>query len=675
MKFSSAVSFLIATAACSLASAETNSRRTELGAEDVPVVPLFMHADARMPAQSRIVGGSQVGNVNTYPWFVQGRGCAGTLIAQDMVLTAAHCEGTPFSNRVLLKSLTAYDDILAGRANAPSGSSTVLTDSQTPNPAYNSNSEANDYMLVKLQGAGAGANAQVVELNFDPSFPVVNQGLRVIGVGTTSANGATSDFLLQVDVNYISNNQCNNFYGQGSIQGNVMICAGVPNGGKDSCQGDSGGPLFDEASRKQVGVVSWGIGCAEASYPGVYARLSGAEDWIKGVVCGTNGSNGQSNYPPAFCGNGPTPTPPPPTPTPPPPTPTPPPPSPTPPTPPPPTPTPPPPSPTPPPPSPTPPAGQSRVEVIVKHDDWPQETGWTLKDSNGNTLLSQQVRSYSIIGGLVTKEKTVTNGNYAFEITDSYRDGICCANGNGYYEVKVNGETVASGGSFNARSNDNIAVASTGDEVVDSGSNVEFVVAVQYDKFPGETSWRLETANGGFIAEVPANSISRRYTYREFSLGDAGLVPGEETVLKLGDTYGDGFCCSLGNGYIGVYAIVNGQDVRELAYTSGRFNQVGTLRFFVSAAQLRIGKSGSAAKKRQKRVKNSLKNYSTKASMMPLTACMDSPDFTFAVDEVIGSETCAWLSDNIDRLEDMCDNNDVADACPYTCGNCSLGGI
>jgi trypsin len=608
MKFSSAVSFLIATAACSLASAETNSRRTELGAEDVPVVPLFMHADARMPAQSRIVGGSQVGNVNTYPWFVQGRGCAGTLIAQDMVLTAAHCEGTPFSNRVLLKSLTAYDDILAGRANAPSGSSTVLTDSQTPNPAYNSNSEANDYMLVKLQGAGAGANAQVVELNFDPSFPVVNQGLRVIGVGTTSANGATSDFLLQVDVNYISNNQCNNFYGQGSIQGNVMICAGVPNGGKDSCQGDSGGPLFDEASRKQVGVVSWGIGCAEASYPGVYARLSGAEDWIKGVVCGTNGSNGQSNYPPAFCGNGPTPTPPPPTPTPPPP-------SPTPPTPPPPTPTPPPPSPTPPPPSPTPPAGQSRVEVIVKHDDWPQETGWTLKDSNGNTLLSQQVRSYSIIGGLVTKEKTVTNGNYAFEITDSYRDGICCANGNGYYEVKVNGETVASGGSFNARSNDNIAVASTGDEVVDSGSNVEFVVAVQYDKFPGETS------------------------------------------------------------YIGVYAIVNGQDVRELAYTSGRFNQVGTLRFFVSAAQLRIGKSGSAAKKRQKRVKNSLKNYSTKASMMPLTACMDSPDFTFAVDEVIGSETCAWLSDNIDRLEDMCDNNDVADACPYTCGNCSLGGI
>lgn len=52
-----------------------------------------------------------------------------------------------------------------------------------------------------------------------------------------------------------------------------MFCAGFPEGGKDSCQGDSGGPVVDE-NRVQVGIVSWGEGCALAGKPGVYAKVS-----------------------------------------------------------------------------------------------------------------------------------------------------------------------------------------------------------------------------------------------------------------------------------------------------------------------------------------------------------------------------------------------------------------
>ena len=59
-----------------------------------------------------------------------------------------------------------------------------------------------------------------------------------------------------------------------------MMCAADP--GQDSCQGDSGGPLYDSDSNTLVGVVSWGYGCADARYPGVYSRISNQwDDWIK----------------------------------------------------------------------------------------------------------------------------------------------------------------------------------------------------------------------------------------------------------------------------------------------------------------------------------------------------------------------------------------------------------
>lgn len=46
-------------------------------------------------------------------------------------------------------------------------------------------------------------------------------------------------------------------------------------GGIDSCQGDSGGPLFTSDGDSAVlhGIVSWGEGCALASFPGIFKRI------------------------------------------------------------------------------------------------------------------------------------------------------------------------------------------------------------------------------------------------------------------------------------------------------------------------------------------------------------------------------------------------------------------
>ncbi|CAL4064927.1 unnamed protein product [Meganyctiphanes norvegica] len=101
----------------------------------------------------------------------------------------------------------------------------------------------------------------------------------VSGWGTTSSGGSQPNALRDTTVKTMSNSQCNQNYGSGTIL-NSMICAANP--GRDSCQGDSGGPLVRNVGGyfNLIGVVSWGYGCADSRYPGVYSRVTNAINWI-----------------------------------------------------------------------------------------------------------------------------------------------------------------------------------------------------------------------------------------------------------------------------------------------------------------------------------------------------------------------------------------------------------
>ncbi|CAL4196629.1 unnamed protein product, partial [Meganyctiphanes norvegica] len=90
----------------------------------------------------------------------------------------------------------------------------------------------------------------------------------VSGWGTTSLGGPQPDALQEVTVNTISNAECNEDYNLTSgIITSSMICALSP--GKDSCRGDSGGPLVTNVGSyfNLIGVVSWGVDCADPNYP------------------------------------------------------------------------------------------------------------------------------------------------------------------------------------------------------------------------------------------------------------------------------------------------------------------------------------------------------------------------------------------------------------------------
>ena len=103
----------------------------------------------------------------------------------------------------------------------------------------------------------------------------------VSGWGTTSSGGSQATVLREVTVQTMTNDQCRRAYG--STINSSMLCAGVDAGGKDSCQGDSGGPLVTDVSGRYtlIGVVSWGAGCGDVGYPGVYARVTEVTSWIQ----------------------------------------------------------------------------------------------------------------------------------------------------------------------------------------------------------------------------------------------------------------------------------------------------------------------------------------------------------------------------------------------------------
>jgi len=240
---------------------------------------------------SRIVGGQEA-EVNEYPWQagLVSTGstkpwCGGSLVNSKWVLTAAHCTAGENANSI---------QILLGDHKTNKNDHVVFNvASINDHQSYDSQTTDYDFSMIKLTTAvdwAAHPDIRPVCLPATTGNDYSGVTATVTGWGTTSSGGSQSKTLLEVDVGVISNNQCSNDYGYSSSWiTDTMLCAVVPGGGKDACQGDSGGPLVatsgDGVTPGQnydlIGVVSWGIGCASADYPGVYARVTNQLSWIQ----------------------------------------------------------------------------------------------------------------------------------------------------------------------------------------------------------------------------------------------------------------------------------------------------------------------------------------------------------------------------------------------------------
>jgi hypothetical protein len=158
-----------------------------------------------------------------------------------------------------------------------------LTDDDIiPHEKYSHTTLDYDFALLRLPEPFE--EPALVQLNQDSATPAANSNPRVIGWGRTEYNGDPSPVQKYADLTYVEQDECLRQFGNQYIT-DQMLCAYSE--GTDACQGDSGGPLIvmnDKGDDVQIGVVSWGSGCA-SKYPGVYSRVHTAIDWINQKVC------------------------------------------------------------------------------------------------------------------------------------------------------------------------------------------------------------------------------------------------------------------------------------------------------------------------------------------------------------------------------------------------------
>ncbi|XP_049870887.1 clotting factor G beta subunit-like [Pectinophora gossypiella] len=228
----------------------------------------------------RIVGGRRA-EPHSYPWTVailknDKMHCGGALVTNKHVLSAGHCfKWDNFTTMEALLGLDNFDDLsnVAKRTFIDVYIHEAFTSTAVR--------DENDIAIATLNIPVIFSDTIVPICLPKPNQDFTGLVGTIVGWGRMGTELSSSKALLKASLRLLSYDECLRSKLKTHLKP-TMMCAFSK--GKDGCQGDSGGPLlvFEPTGKYvQAGIVSWGIGCADPKYPGVYTKVSNYVDWVK----------------------------------------------------------------------------------------------------------------------------------------------------------------------------------------------------------------------------------------------------------------------------------------------------------------------------------------------------------------------------------------------------------
>jgi len=259
-------------------------------------VQLFILLDSggkRVAQSSRVVNGEEA-TPNSWPWQISlryrdypdanayGHICGGSLIEDDLVLTAAHC--VEFQPDPAVFKVIVGSHYRESSNSSASVQETINVIKVTYHSEYSSNTLKHDVALLELETPITPSDEVNTVCLPENRQDQISPGTDcfITGWGRTIGGGDAADVLQQAVLPVADHTTCRRkMQPVSKVYKGPMLCAGGQ--GKGGCQGDSGGPLVCEENGKWVlrGVVSWGTYMCLTEYYTVFARVSNYVSWIE----------------------------------------------------------------------------------------------------------------------------------------------------------------------------------------------------------------------------------------------------------------------------------------------------------------------------------------------------------------------------------------------------------